>query len=269
MAPRRIPPVPAAGDRTRARVTHRIYTGPLPVLGDPRQASREAGPAPLFLLADSQPLFRGDDGATLIDRIVAHTGPGAPRAAYVGASNDDNPDYYSIFLAAMDRLGPAECRMIPAGATAEEMAFLARADVVLLAGGDVARGWAAFARNGMRELVARRYAEGAVLVGVSAGAVQLGMAGWAEGRPDAVFPTWGLAPFVVGAHEEEREWAELRAAVRARGDGARGLGIPRAGALVVHPDGTLEAVRHPAFEVRMEDGAEVRALLVPPAPAEA
>lgn len=249
-------------------MTDRIYTGPLSIHRDPRQEAHDAGPAPLFLLADSQPLFWSEGGAAFIDRIAGHTGPDAPAAAYVGASNGDNPDFYSIFLAAMDRLGPSECRMVSADPPAGEMAFLARADVVLLAGGDVERGWRAFAHNGVRELVARRYAEGAVLVGVSAGAVQLGAAGWPEGRPEAAFPTWGLAPFVVGAHDEEREWAELRAVVHARGAGARGLGIPRAGALVVHPDLTVEAVRHPAFEVRMEEDGEVRALIVPPAAAE-
>ena len=198
MAPfRAFHPSPAAGTHPPRRVTDRIYTGPLPIHRDPRQEAHAAGPAPLFLLADSQPLFWSEGGAAFIDRIVGHTGPDAPAAAYVGASNGDNPDFYSIFLAAMDRLGPSECRMVPSDPTAEEMAFLARADVVLLSGGDVERGWEAFARNGMR-----------------------------------------------------------------------GLGIPRAGALVVHPDLTVEAVRHPAFEVRMEEDGEVRAMILPPAAAE-
>ncbi|HEX6038361.1 Type 1 glutamine amidotransferase-like domain-containing protein [Longimicrobium sp.] len=248
----------------------RIFTGRIPVLGDPRQGDEpRAEPSPLFLLSDSQLLFWADgDGQHFIDRIAAYTGPGAPRAAYLGASNGDVPDFYSIFLAAIEGIGPSECRMIPAVPSDEDRAFVDRADVILLAGGDVDVGWRAFEASGMRDVVERRYQEGAVLVGVSAGAVQLGTAGWPAGEPDAAFGTWGLAPFVVDAHAEEGDWAELRAVVRARGEGARGLGIPRGGGLVYHADGTLEAVRHPLAELVMRAEGVASAVIFPPAEAE-
>jgi hypothetical protein len=248
----------------------RIFTGRIPVLGDPRQGTGEAEgePCPLFLISDSQLLFWGDGDGHFIDRIAAYTGPGAPRAAYLGASNGDNPDFYAIFLAAVEGIGPAECRLIPAAPSDEERAFVEAADVILLAGGDVALGWRAFEASGMRALVERRYHEGAVLVGVSAGAVQLGTAGWPEGEPDAAFPTWGLVPFVVDAHAEEEDWAALRAVVQARGDGARGIGIPRGGGLLYHADGTLEAVRHPLAEFTMRGEELVTAAIFPPAEAE-
>jgi hypothetical protein len=248
----------------------RVFTGSIPVLADPRQAGDASGaePAPLFLVSDSQLLFWGDGEGRFVDRIAACTRPGAPRAAYLGASNGDQPDFYSIFLAAMEGIGPAECRMIPADPCASELAYLEAADVVLLAGGSVERGWRAFEASGVREVVERRYHAGAVLIGVSAGAVQLGTAGWPEGDADAAFPTWGLAPFVVDAHAEDDDWAALRAVVRARGDGVRGIGIPRGGGLVYHPDHSLEAVRHPAYEISMANGELVTAMILPPARAE-
>jgi cyanophycinase-like exopeptidase len=248
----------------------RVFTGRIPVVADPRQVGNEARsePAPLFLLADSQLLFWADDDGHFIDRIAAYTGPGAPRAAYLGASNGDIPDFYGIFVAAIEGIGPAECRMIPTEPSDEERAFVEAADVILLAGGDVERGWRAFEASGMRDLVERRYWEGAVLVGVSAGAVQLGSAGWPEGDPGAAFGTWGLAPFVVGAHAEDDDWAELRDVVRARGEGARGIGIPRAAGLVYHADGTLEAVRHTVAEFTVRDGEMASAVIFPPAEAE-
>jgi hypothetical protein len=249
----------------------RIFTGHIPILGDPRRGGGdgESGePCPLFLLSDSQLLFWSDDDGHFIHRIATYAGPGAPRAAYLGASNGDHPDFYAIFLAAIEGIGPSECRMIAAVPSAEDRAFVGRADVILLAGGDVGMGWRAFEASGMRELVERRYREGAVLVGVSAGAVQLGTAGWPEGQPDAAFGTWGLAPFVVDAHSEDEDWAQLRAVVRARGDGARGIGIPRGGGLVYHADGTLEAVRHPVTELSMRGEELVSAVIFPPAEAE-
>lgn len=245
----------------------RVFTGDIPVLGDPRQAEDgpRGEPSPLFLLSDSQLLFwADDDGQHFIDRIAAYTGPGAPRAAYLGASNGDVPDFYAIFLAAIEGIGPSECRMIPTAPSARERAFVEAADVILLAGGDVDTGWRAFGASGMREVVERRYREGAVLVGVSAGAVQLGTAGWPAGQPDAAFGTWGLAPFVVDAHAEDSDWAELRAVVRARGEGARGMGIPRGGGLVYHADGTLEAVRHPLTELTLRADELVSAVIFPP-----
>ncbi|MBW3570147.1 MAG: Type 1 glutamine amidotransferase-like domain-containing protein [Gemmatimonadetes bacterium] len=199
-----------------------------------------------------------------MDRVAACTGPGAPRAAYLGASNGDNPDFYSIFLGAVEPIGPAECRMIPADPSDEDRAFLDSADVLLLAGGDVERGWRAFQASGVRDAVERRYHAGAVLIGVSAGAVQLGTAGWPVRDPAAAFATWGLAPFVVDAHAEGEEWAALRAVVRARGAGARGIGIPTGGGVILHPDHTLEAVRRAAFEASMEGDELANAVILPP-----
>lgn len=248
----------------------RIYTGRIPVLADPRQArAPEASePSPLFLLADSQLLFWGDDEGPFIDRIAACMRPGAPHAAYLGASNGDNPDFYSIFLAAFEAIGPAECRMIPAEPLEEERAFLESADVIVLAGGDVERGWHAFTASGVREVVERRYHAGAVLVGISAGAVQLGTAGWPEGDPGAVFPTWGLAPFVVDAHDEDQDWAALKTVVSARGPGAQGIGIPIGGGVILYPDRTLQAVRRAACEVSMVGDALAEAVILPPEGAE-
>lgn len=244
----------------------RVYTGRIPVVGDRRQPpeGRRSEPAPLFLLADSQLLFWHDAAGRFIDRIAACTGPGAPRAAYLGASNGDNPDFYAIFLAAMERLGPEECRLVPAEPAPDDVAFLESADLVLLAGGDVERGWNAFTVSGVRDVVEARYHAGAVLVGISAGAVQLGTAGWPQGDPEAAFGTWGLAPFVVDAHAEDEDWAGLRTVVQARGEGARGMGIPRGGGLVYHPDHTVEAVRHAAYDVSMADGVLVGAVILPP-----
>jgi cyanophycinase-like exopeptidase len=243
----------------------RIYTGRVPVVADPRQARAEPEPetAPLFLLADSQLLFWADEDGRFIDRIAACTGPAAPRAAYLGASNGDNPDFYSIFLAAIEAVGPSEVRMIPAQPSEAERAFLESADIILLAGGDVEMGWRAFQASGVRDIVERRYYEGAVLIGISAGAVQLGTAGWPEGDPESAFPTWGLAPFVVDAHAEDGDWADLRAAVRARGPGARGIGVPAGGGVILHPDRTLQAVRRAACEVGVVGDALVDAVILP------
>lgn len=226
-------------------------------------------PKPIYLLADSQLLFWRDGARLFADALPATTGRSAPTAAYLGASNGDSADFYAIFTAAMEGAGLSidRCRLVPSWPTAQDVAFLERADLIVLAGGDVEMGWRSFVETGVREVLTRRYHEGAVLVGVSAGAVQLGMLGWPEGNPaDAeLFGTLGLVPFVVDAHAESNEWRELRRIVTAREGSVRGIGIPRGGGLAFHPDRTLEAIRHPLYEFTATGTGTACSLILPPA----
>lgn len=214
---------------------------------------------PIFLLADSRPLF-GPESRLIRACVEAES----PRAAYVGASNGDDPGFYSIFEAAMGKVGVDSCRMIPAAVTDECAAFVDRADIILLAGGSVERGWRTFEANGLAQTVIRRYGEGATLIGVSAGAVQLGMFGWGEEEPsrESLFKTFNLVPYIVGVHEnEERGWGALQQAVGSVG--VRGLGIPAGGGMIYHPDHTIEPLTHPVHEFAREGERITSHLLFP------
>jgi peptidase E len=221
---------------------------------------------PIYLLADSRLLFQesGDEPLLLSARALIESR--FPKAAYVGASNGDLPEYYSIFEAAMEAAGIEDCRMIGSDPSAEEMLFLEDADLILLAGGDVLRGWKVFERNGLKELILRRYYEGALLIGVSAGAVQLGVLGWPESglAPDNLTEHFKLVPFIVAAHDEAGEWEELKSAVRLTGGRFRGLGIPKGGGAVYHADHTVEPVRRDLLEFSFEGGEVVASLLQQP-----
>ena len=95
---------------------------------------------PLLLLADSQLLFwrRGD--TPFLNSVRDVIDVSSPKAAYIGASNGDDPEYYSIFEAAMEMIGIHRCRMAPSSPTDEDISFLNDADIILLAGGDAVRG---------------------------------------------------------------------------------------------------------------------------------
>lgn len=220
-------------------------------------------PQPIYLFADSQLLFWRDGGSLFLDsirRLVRHD---SPRAAYLGASNGDAPEYYSIFESAIAGAGVPNCRMILRSFPPEDQSFLSEADIILLAGGDVERGWGAFVETGMREFVARRYLEGAVLMGVSAGAAQLGLF-WPTGRegsPAGLLDTFKLVPFVIDAHDEGRQWGRLRGALRLSGGAVRGIGIPAGGGMIYYPGGRVEAVRRPLHELSLEGGAIKESLL--------
>lgn len=222
-------------------------------------------PQPIYLFADSQLLFWRDGGNLFLNSVRRLVTRHSPGAAYIGASNGDAPEYYSIFEAAMAGAGVRNCRMIPRSFPPEGQSFLSGADIILLAGGEVERGWDAFVETGMREAVVRRYHEGAVLMGVSAGAAQLGLYGLIERGASTVelVDTFGLVPFVIDAHDEGRGWGRLRTALRLLGGVAEGVGIPTGGGLIYHPDGGVEAIRRPLLQLSAE-GEEVRdALLLP------
>ncbi len=212
---------------------------------------------PIFLLADSQLLFwRDEQGRRFLDRVRELIETAGPKAAYLGASNGDAPEFYELFVGSMTETGirASDCRHIPAEPTAEDLAFLDEADLILLAGGDVRRGWEAFQKAGLKDRIAKRYYAGAVLLGVSAGAVQLGLKGW-DPETSALFDTFCLVPFLIDAHDEP-SWSGLLRAVPRAGEHARGLGIPTGGGALYHPDYSIEPVRHPVAEVDLPENPE-------------
>jgi hypothetical protein len=219
---------------------------------------------PLYLLADSQLLFRQGSNS-LASRVRADLPEDNIKAAYIGASNDDQPDFYDLFTAAMELMEITRCRMVPARPSNEDRAFLEEAGLLLLSGGDVERGWRVFEQNGMKELIARKRYDGAILLGVSAGAVQLGLGVLSNAPQPQKIDLFRFAPFYVGAHDEKNEWWDLRALANLSPAGTRAIGIPTGGGAVYWPDGTLEPLRYPLTEL-VKEGDQVREqLLLPPA----
>lgn len=227
---------------------------------------------PIFLLSDSQLLFWNTPDGPFLNRVRQLLPPEdtlqrAPKAAYIGASNGDRRDFYDLFVAAMEGIDIRDCRMIPSSLSVDDQAFLEEADIILLAGGDIERGWLAFTENGLNQQILMRYASGAVLIGVSAGAVQLGAKGWGAGDSGSfeLFDTFRLVPYVIDVHAEST-WHHLQQMVRRSGEDARGIGIPIGGGAIFHHDWTLEPVRYPITEFSLGDEGITQSLLLPPDP---
>jgi Peptidase family S51 len=224
---------------------------------------------PIFLLADSQLLFWRIGGRLFLERVRAALRDEMPaqpiKATYLGASNRDAPEYYELFVAAMDGIRIRDCRMIPSLPSDDDRAYLAEADLVLLAGGVPDLGWDTFVATGLDRAIFERYYQGAVLIGVSAGAVQLGMCGW---RGDDIaagehFDAFQLVPLVIDAHDEP-DWRRLSRLIRALGGVMRGIGIPSGSGAIFHPDGAIEPIRHPLVELTPLNDMIGQALLWPP-----
>jgi cyanophycinase len=221
---------------------------------------------PLYLFADSQLLFWKQGERRLLESMLEGMSGESSRAAYLGASNGDRPEFYEIFTAAMGNVGWSNCRMISSAFTPDERDYLEHAEVILLAGGDVRLGWDTFERTGIKEVLLTRYAQGSVLIGISAGAVQLGRHALLEGHASSateLVNMLNLAPAVVDVHDEAGHWVRLSNAVHLLEGTVVGLGIPTGGGLVMHPDTTFEPVRHPAHEFAFDGTRVTHSLLWP------
>jgi hypothetical protein len=215
------------------------------------------------MLADSQLLFWKEGNRLFLERTREELGSPNPTAAYLGASNGDSPEFYSLFQAAMAGIELTSCRMIPAAPSKEDTDFLTRADLVVFAGGNVEQGWRAFTENGVKDLITQKRYDGAVFVGVSAGAVQLGLGMLLETATMKKLPLFQLAPFYVSVHDEENEWWDLRALVNLAGDGGQGIGIPAGGGAIYSADGSLEPVRRTLVEFSRRGDVMAESLLTP------
>jgi cyanophycinase len=229
-------------------------------------ADRELGLQPLYLLADSQLLFWKHRGRPLLEAAL----DGLARdtrlsAAYIGASNGDRPEFYEIFEAAMDAIGITNRRMIDSSFGPYDRTFLEGAQLIVLAGGDVRLGWTTFEKAGMKDAILDRYARGAILVGISAGAVQLGHYGIVETPESSVpelFDVFKLVPAVViDTHDERANWARLSRTIESLQGAAIGLGIPSGSGVIVYTDSTIEPLRRPAHQFRFEGTHVTHSLL--------
>jgi cyanophycinase-like exopeptidase len=145
------------------------------------------------------------------------------------------------------------------GASSEARNVVERADLIFLSGGDPVIAAELFRASGADAWLREARARGAHLAGGSAGAILLGAA-WArwpdepDGKPfdggALVECTRVIPDLVVDTHAEEDDWVELRLVagmLAAEKRALRCYGIPTDGALVVHPDGTLEPAGDPPF----------------------
>lgn len=124
------------------------------------------------------------------------------------------------------------------------------------------------ASAGMDVVIATKYFAGAVIVGVSAGAVQLGI-GWCGKDQARVSDGLKLVLYYIGVQGERHGWAGLRTLLEDREEHARGLGIPFGGAMIYRADRSLEAVRYPVTEFKKavkKNGRVSENLLLPELP---
>ncbi|NVO09186.1 MAG: Type 1 glutamine amidotransferase-like domain-containing protein [Bacteroidales bacterium] len=209
---------------------------------------------PIFLLADSQLLFYSNHDGLFLDRIKKLLNRDirdfGVKAAYIGASNNDNPHFFEVFRTAFQQIDIHNCRMIKSAPDADDTIFLKNSDIILLSGGDTEKGWNTIRQNGWDSIIVERYSNGAILIGISAGAIQLGIREFNEypdEKKNMCFDSLRLVPFIIDVHADDL-WQRLVEYLISEGNGAKGMGIPKGAGLVYYPDESIEAVRFECIE---------------------
>jgi peptidase E len=156
--------------------------------------------APRQIVAAGGGGFAFDEDARLDRYALEATGRARPRALWLGTASGDAPEYAARFEAAYRTLG-AETDVL---AASDEGAAdrIAEADLVVVGGGNTLALLEAWRARGWDALLARAWEQGAVLSGVSAGA----LCWFAEGVSDAIpgqlvaLPALGLVSASVCVH---------------------------------------------------------------------
>jgi cyanophycinase len=206
-------------------------------------------------------------GDPLHDRAFEHAGA-RPLVAWIGAASGDQRGWFERTAAALGQRYGADVRFArsvpgPGFDPDETRRLVDAARVIYVAGGDVAVLAERMRALGLDEQIRRRHREGAVLVGVSAGAIGLTRY-WVQfpddddtARPTR-FACIGALDLAVDVHDEESDWEELRAllavwAAEEPNAVVDAYGIPRGGALEVGDAGVTHLGRAPK-RLRLDRG---------------
>jgi len=190
-----------------------------------------------------------------IDRAAIALMPANTPIAFVPAAACP-PDYGESFLATYRRLGATAGHVVSIHdrASAQDAAnakLLRDAGLIYFGGGETPELLASMTGTPAVDAIAAAYEQGAVIAGMSAGAIAL--SAWGVSMGAGVLQGWAwLRRVVVSVHYGAEREAGLNAALRDHPD-MLGLGLPEDVALALGPNGELEAWGDEEIDLR--DGA--------------
>ena len=200
---------------------------------------------PMALLADSQLLFGGKKGEALsqwvmekvaVRRVDDALGIFEPskKAVYIGAANGNAIEFYQMATDicrqwGIDSVVHAENAQQLVDLNVEGIA------VVILAGGDVALGWAFLSQPSVRGWLNHYTQANGLIIGISAGAIHLASTYSKEHDSRVCFLEY--CPVNIAAHEELEEWPTIRLWQQSVDDAQPlFIGLPLGGGMLIEPN---------------------------------
>lgn len=179
-----------------------------------------------------------------IDRAAIEAMSDETPIAFVPAANCP-PDYGEAFLARYAELGAPPGYVVPihdevSASDGLNVRRLTQAGLIYIGGGDARALLETMTGTLALEAIAAAFAAGAVIVGMSAGAIALAEWGVSPDPGVGVLKGWGwLSKIVVAPHYAREQSDALRAALIDH-PGMMGVGIPDDAALALGPDGQVQ-----------------------------
>ena len=217
---------------------------------------------PIYLLAGG-PGAKRQSPDPILQMALRELGKTKPSVAYIGAAHGDSLMFYLFIKRLIVAAGAGKVELVPLAKKksniAEAQLIIQSSDCIFVSGGDVSEGMRVLTEKSVIPLIKKRYDEGALIIGVSAGSIMLAKQwiNWPDENDEAsaeLFPCMNIAPVLCDTHGEEDKWNELHSLLRLTDGDQIGYGIPSGGALRISTDGTVEAVGLPLYRIERKGG---------------
>ena len=217
---------------------------------------------PIYLLAGG-PGAKRQSPDTILQMALRELGKTKPSVAYIGAAHGDSLMFYLFIKRLIVAAGAGKVELVPLAKKksniAEAQLIIQSSDCIFVSGGDVSEGMRVLTEKSVIPLIKKRYDEGALIIGVSAGSIMLAKQwiNWPDENDEAsaeLFPCMNIAPVLCDTHGEEDKWNELHSLLRLTDGDQIGYGIPSGGALRISTDGAVEAISLPLYRIERKGG---------------
>ena len=212
---------------------------------------------PIYLLAGGRGAKR-ESPDPILQMALRELGKTKPSVSYIGAAHGDSLMFFLFIKRMITAAGAGKVELVPLAKKKSNMekaqSIIESADCIFVSGGDVAEGMRVLTEKSVVPLIKKRYNEGALIIGVSAGSIMLAKQwiNWPDENDEAsaeLFPCMNIAPVLCDTHGEEDKWDELHSLLRLTADDQIGYGIPSGGAMRISSDGTVEAISMPLYRI--------------------
>jgi peptidase E len=206
-------------------------------------------PKQVHLLAGGRASTR-ENLCKLIQRIYKDNEITLPTIAYIGAANGDDESFFQRNAENLRAAGAGKVIHTPLLSSEVDREktkrILGSADLVYISGGDVFEGMQSLETKNMVGFLQGLYQQGKPFFGLSAGSIILAekWVQWSDPNDDStarMFPCLSIAKVLCDTHGEQDSWNELKIALSLSKDGEKGYGITSGAAIIVYPDGKVEA----------------------------
>jgi cobyric acid synthase len=211
---------------------------------------------PVFLLADLDSINNISNNQPVLNSVITSLKTANPKAVCISLFTYNITAIQKSVSACMETYGAAYTAHLNENSHMDEFKNIERADVIVLISGKPDLAQKHIQKTGIEGCILNGYHKGAVIFGVSGGAVQLGKLGWTIDKDNnyLFFEGLNIIPYAINIKDENHEWRALKDIIVNHYHDIHGLGIPGHGGIVHYPDRSIQALNQTSVEFQFVDG---------------